>query len=266
MKNGQQKFMTVGALKRRRFFIVFIIGAIALLATVYFSVFCRVKLVTVENNVKITDPIILSEVNIPPYRHLYSLSERKVEKEILAISPYVKSVEMERKWPSEIILILEEYSADYYIIEDGRCFLLSDTLFVLEEIPLTEIEEHGAAYLALPEIKADEYYTIAVGTTLRFADKENDTYIGGLMQTVSASPLSEGITSLTLDEKANITADIDGKYHLKLGNAKELEKKLALCEASVRYLTENMAGVTGTLHAWTTEKTTFEITGVVENP
>ncbi len=267
MKNERQKYLTVGAVRRRRFLTVFIIGALALAFTIWFAGFCRVTLVTVENNEKISDTVILSELNIKPYRHLYSFSESKMEKELLALSPYIKSAHMERRLPSELVIVLEEYSADYYIIKGDSCYLVSDTLFILEEIPLTEIAEHDAAYLALPEIKEDnDYYTFGVGKTVRFADAENDTYIQELLKTVSESSLGERITSLTLDERANITADIDGKYHLKLGNAKEMKNKLSLCNASIRYLTENMTGVKGTLHAWTAESVTFEITGVIENP
>ncbi|MBQ8497491.1 MAG: FtsQ-type POTRA domain-containing protein [Clostridia bacterium] len=258
--------MTVSAVKSRRFFTVFIIGTLALLITVWFSVFCRVKTVTVENNEKISDTVILSQLNIMPYRHIYSFSEKKMEADLLALSPYIKSARMERNLPSELVIVLEEYAADYYIIENDRCYLISDTLFVLEEIPLTEIGWHDAAYLALPEIKEDKYYSLSVGTTIRFTDKTDDAYIASLLQNVAESPFASRLTSLTLDEKANITADIEGKYHLKFGNAKEFEKKLSLCAASIDYLSENMVGVKGTLHAWTTENITFEITGVAENP
>ena len=266
MKQERQIYMTVGMIKRRRFFTVFIIGIIALMVTVWFAVFCRVKTVTVENNEKISDTIILSQLNIMPYRHLYSFSEKKMEADLLALSPYIKGAHMERRLPSELVIVLEEYTADYYIIEKDRCYLISDTLFVLEEIPLTEIGWHDAAYLALPEIKEDKYYSLSIGTTIRFADKTDDAYIASLLKNIEESSFASRITSLTLNEKANITADIDGKYHLKLGNAKEFEKKLSLCSASIDYLSENMVGVKGTLHAWTPENITFEITGVAENP
>ena len=267
MKQGKQKFLTVGAVKRRRFLIVFIVSALALTATVWFSVFCRVKLVTVENNEKVSDTVILTSLDIRPYRHLYSLSANKVEKEIMALSPYVKNVSMKRKLPSEIVITLDEYTADYYILKDEKCYLVSDTLFVLEEIAAEDLEMTEAAPLALPEIKEDnKFYTFGIGKTLRFADSENDTYIKDLMKTIAESPLGDRITALSLDEKANITAEIDGKYLLKLGNAKEIKRKLDLCHADIVYLSENMTGVKGTLHAWNADRITFEITGVAENP
>ena len=264
MKN-KQKYCTVGALRIRRILIITVITAIALAAVIYFSVFCRVKLVTVENNEKVSDPIILTSLDIRPYRHLYSISTGKTEKEILALSPYVKSVRLERNLPSELIIILEEYTARYYIVEDDLCYLVSDTLFVLEEIPLYEVDTTELAYLKIPEIdKTKDRF--GIGKTIRFTDTENTAYVSDLLKCVSESPLSDSLSALALDQKANITAEIDGKYRVKLGNSKDMTEKLELCRAAVLYLQENMSGVRGTLHAWSTEKVTFEITGVAENP
>ena len=261
----RQKYCTVGALRTRRFLIVAITAILALTAVIYFSVFCRVKLITVENNEKISDPIILTTLNIKPYRHLYSISTKKTEAEILAISPYVKSVRLERKLPDELVITLEEYSARYYIIEDDVCYLLSDTLFVLEELPLSEVDTKTIAYLQIPEIdKTKDRF--AIGKTIRFVDKENSDYVNAILKNITESPLGDAVTALSLDEKANITAEVDGKYLLKLGNSKEMSEKLTLCYASIQYLRQNVTGVKGTLHAWTTEKVTFEITGVAENP
>ncbi len=261
----RQKYCTVGALRTRRFLIIAITAAIALSAVIYFSVFCRIKLITVENNDKISDPIILTSLNIKPYRHLYSISTKKTEKEILAISPYVKSVRLERKLPSELVIILEEYVARYYIIEDDTCYLLSDTLFVLEELPLSEVDIKTVAYLKIPEIdKTEDRFD--VGKTIRFTDTENTQYVSTLLQSVAQSPLATSLSALSLDEKANITAEVEGKYFIKLGNSKEMQEKLDFCYSSIQYLKENMNGVKGTLHAFSTEKLTFEITGVAENP
>ena len=258
-----KKNMTVRTIKRQKFFIVFVIAALAILITVYFAVFCRVKLVTVQNNETVQTVSVLDAVRIMPRRHLFSISERKVEKAVLAISPYVRSVQMERKLPSEIVITIEEHRADYYILKDEKCYLVSDALFVLEEIPLSELDIQKTAHLTLPDINEEKF---GVGKTIRFAEKEDDAYIADLIRIFSASPLSETATSLSLREKANITADVGGKYHIKLGNSKEFQKKIELCEEAVSYLTENMNGISGTLHAWTTEKVTFEITGVSENP
>lgn len=270
MRPTMPKHTTAAAIQKRRIAVIAVIAAIALALTVYFSVFCRVKLVTIENNERLSDPLILSELNIMPRRHLFSISKTKLEDKIRAISPYVKDVHMERKLPSEIVITLEEYGADFYIVKDDICYIVSDTLFVLEEIPLEELDTKATAFLALPEINDEKnragISNFGIGKTIRFADTENNTYIPSLMKTFAEYALSDRITALHVDERANITAEIDGKYLLKLGNSKGLKEKLALCEASIDYLTENMAGVKGTLHAWTTEKVTFEITGVAESP
>ena len=258
--NSKKKIITVASLKRRKALIVFVISAIALCLSSYFLLFCRVNEITIGGNTTISEEAIREAIRIKNGRHLFSIDETKLENAVLAISPYVKSVHTERTLPSKLSITLEEYSADYYIIKDEKCYLLSDTLFVLEECTLSEIENIRAAHLMLPNAINDEKF--AIGKIIQFEDKETDNYIKELLASFAASPISETFTSLSLDEKANITAMIGGKYYLKLGNSKEIEKKLSLAKGAVDYLSKHMAGVAGTLHAWSTEKVTFEITGV----
>ncbi|MBR6744553.1 MAG: hypothetical protein IKM00_04995, partial [Clostridia bacterium] len=73
--------------------------------------------------------------------------------------------------------------------------------------------------------------------------------------------LKDCLTSLYLHEEANITALVSDRYTLRLGNKKELAKKIAMCEESIAYLRENMPSITGTLFAWSTKQVTFEMTG-----
>ena len=258
--NPTKKIITVASLKRRKALIILVTTVIALALSSYFLLFCRVNEITVSGNTTIAEETIREAIRIKNGRHLFSINETKLENAVLAISPYVKSVHAERKLPSKLSITLEEYNADYYIIKDEKCYLLSDTLFVLEERPLSEIKNISAAHLTLPHTINEEKF--AIGKTIQFEDKETDTYIKELLASFSASPISEAFTALSLDEKANITAMIGGKYYLKLGNSKEIEKKLSLAKGAVDYLSQHMAGVAGTLHAWSTEKVTFEITGV----
>ena len=256
---SKQKNITVRTLKRRNFLIIFGISAATILLVVWFVVFCRVKTITVKNNLTITTETILSAAKIKENRHLFSIDLDKVESAVETISPYIRSVTAERNIPSEITITVEEYSADYYIVLEDICYLLSDSLFVLEEIPLSESETQTGARLTLPEIKE-----IQVGSTIVFEEKENMTYILNLLSFFGNSTLSDTITVLRLAEKADIRAEIDTHYEIRFASANGLEKKLSLCEESIAYLRKNMYGVKGILHAETTDEVTFELTGVAE--
>ena len=250
-----------GKILRRKFLIVFLMTATAIAITFSFLFFFRVKTVSVFLNQKILTEDILAAADIPLNRHIFSVNAKKAESSILSLSPYIRSVSVKRKFPSGIIIESEEYTADFYVCIEKKYYLVSDTLVILEEIDSSEISGTGAAELRLPEVNTDSK-KFGIGKKIVFTEKDDRDAIPLMMETLSKSSLSYSFTGVFLDEEANLTAIVNGQYTLKFGNKKELKKKLRLCEEAIEYLSANMTSVTGTLHAWTAEKVTFEITGV----
>lgn len=251
---------TAGKIARRKYFIIFIMTASAILISFCFFRLCRVNLITVRNNATVDTKQILESADIKLNKHLFSVNLQKIEEAVLNTSPYIKSVQVKRNLPEEIVIEVEEYEADFCISVLNRYYLVSDTLLMLEEIPEAEALRHPAAFLELPEINTDEK-KFGIGKQVVFTEKENNTFVSQILTTISQSNLANSLTSLSLAEEANITAVVNNRYTLRLGNKKELAKKLAMCEESIAYLQENMPSVTGTLFAWTTKQVTYEITG-----
>ena len=250
-----------GKISRRKFLIVFFMTSAAIAITFSFLFLFRVKTVSVLFNKKIPSEEILAAADIPLNRHIFSVNAKKAESSILSLSPYIRSVSVKRIFPSQIIIESEEYTADFYVCIEKKYYLLSDTLILLEEIDESEITACGAAELRLPEINTDPK-KFGFGKKIVFAEKEDKEFIPQLMETFAKSRLSDSFTHLYLDEKANLTAIVNGQYTLKFGNKTDLDQKLRQCEEAIEYLSENMPSVKGTLYAWTSEKVTFEITGV----
>lgn len=247
-------------IRRQNSFIIFIMTASAILITFAFVRYCRVKLVTVRNNAEVDTGAILERANIKTDKHLFSISLNKIETAVLGTSPYIKSVEVKRALPSEIVIEIEEYEADFCVEILNHYYLVSDTLLILEEIPESEAASHPSALLTLPEINMDEK-KFGIGKKIVFVEKENDEFIAQTLKTVTQSFLADSMTSLSLHEEANIIAVVNDRYTLRLGNKKELAKKIAMCKESIDYLQENMPSVNGTLYAWSTKQVTYEITG-----
>lgn len=250
-----------GKIQRRKFLIVFLMSLTALSVTFSFLFFFRVKTISVLHNQKITTEEILAVSDIPLNRHMLSVNAKKAESSVLSLSPYIKSVSVKRKFPSEIIIETVEYTADFYVKIDEKYYLVSDSLLILEEIDEAELSGTQAAELRLPEINTDEK-KFGIGKKIVFVEKADRETIPMLMKTLSESSLFDSFTKLYLDEEANLTAAWNDRYTIRFGNKKDLEEKLVLCEEAVAYLTENMASITGTIYAWTAENVTFEITGV----
>lgn len=250
-----------GKILRRKFLIVFVMSAAAVAITFSFLYFFRVKTVSVLHNQKITTDEILEAANIPLNRHIFSISAKKAEDSVLSLSPYIKSVQIKRNFPSEFVIETEEYTADFYVLIEEKYYLVTRTLLILEEIPEEELQNTHAAELRLPEIDTDEK-KFKIGKTIVFKEKSDRERLPYLMEILSESSLFDSFTKLYLDEEANLTAVVNGQYTIKFGNKYDLEKKLDLCEEAVAYLSENMPTITGTIYAWTGEKVTFEMSGV----
>ena len=251
---------TTGKILCRKYFIVFIMTVSAILISFWFIRFCRVNTISIHNNSAVSTEQILETANIKNNKHIFAVNVKKIEAAVLETSPYIKSVQVKRNLPSEIVIEVEEYKADYCVSVLNKYYLVSDNLLVLESISEAEMITHTSALLTLPEVNTEEK-KFGIGKKLVFVDQEDDTFVSETLKTISESTLSGSLTSLTLHEEANITAVVNNRYTLRLGNKKELAKKIDMCADSMEYLQTNMPSVTGTLFAWTTKQVTFEITG-----
>jgi hypothetical protein len=254
---------TTGKILCRKYFIVFIMTVLAILISFWFIRFCRVNTISIHNNSAVSTEQILEAANIKSNKHIFAVNVKKIEAAVLETSPYIKSVQVKRNLPSEIVIEVEEHKAAYCVFILNRYYLVSDNLLVLEQISEAEMITHSSALLTLPEINTDNTNKeiFGIGKKLVFVEQEDNDFVEEILKTISESTLSGSLTSLALHEEANITAIVNDRYMLRLGNKKELAKKIDMCVESMEYLQTNMPSVTGTLFAWSTKQVTFEITG-----
>ena len=245
-------------LRRRNFMIVFLFTAAALILAVWFLFGWRIRAVSVENNVIVSDEAILDATGVRVGRHVFSVSKKKVAETVASLSPYVKSVTVRRTLSGTLRIAVSEYDAVYYVEQEDGYLLLSDSLMVLEKTDdIADCLAKAEIRLSLSGIKKAE-----IGKTLTFTSTDARTATRATLRTIAASPLAGEITSLDLSNRFAIKAEISDRYLLLLGSAEALADKLSLCADTLRYLDENMRGVTGTLYAAIPGEVSFSATGV----
>jgi cell division protein FtsQ len=270
MKKNMKPILPL-SLRLRNFLIVFAFAAISVLIAVWFLVSCRVETVLVENAVAVPQPTILDAANVKAGRHLYSVGEAQIERRITASSPYVKSVTLKRKLPSTLRILIEEYDLSYYIEYEGRYYLLTHELLVLEETTPENALAKGAVPLLLtklkePKVSKDDTNAPKVLTpmqTLEFQDKTDLALSQRLLLALANSDFAEEITAVDLSDHFNLQVQISDKYTVLLGNEKDFEKKISRTEHALDYLSESMYALTGILHAEKDVPVTFEFTGTI---
>ncbi len=244
--------------------------ALGALCVWYFLSALRVEIVLVEDEKLVPETVVLEAADIPTGRHLYGLDDEKIEREILETSPYVKSVTIERKWPKTVIIRLTEHRLSYYITYEEKTYLITDELMVMEETSEDAARLKGAIPLSLPKL-ADPKKTkedpdppkiLKHGQTLSFSVQSDLAEVKEILSLLADTPFFEDLTAIDLCDPFAYTIDVSGDYHVKLGNKRDLEKKLSRVENALRYLEESMPALKGILYATKDSPVTFSMTGV----
>ncbi len=253
-----QASVSEGSLRRRIFFIKLfsIIAAIGL--CLWFVLALRVETVRVEGVREITETDVLDAANIKMRKHLFALNEKKIKKTVSALNPYVKSVEILRAYPSTVTILVTEHEPIYRAEKNGTWYLLSSDLVILE----TTVDEVFAGTKAPCLLSLPGFKEGSLGERLTLLDKTEDTRVKELLSIFADFPVTKNFTSLDVRAMSDITAVVSKQYTVCFGDSAEIEKKLRLCQKSVRYLSENMGRVAGILYAWTPDEISFVMTGV----
>lgn len=157
--------------------------------------------------------------------------------------------------------MVEEYEPLYYTEYEGSYLILSDTLRVLENTSdKAAAMEKAGTLVILPEIK-----TVEVGKSLVFTIQNDGEAASEILAVFHDAAFPDKPTWINVSEKFDITANLMNKYTLFYGDSEKLSAKINTSLQAVRYLTENMYGVTGNLYATGDSSASFDITGVAES-
>lgn len=271
MKKNTRPVTPLG-LTIRNFMISFGFAAVAIALSVLFFTVCRVENISVENTSIVPQPTILDAAGIKAGRHLYSLNTAKIKSNIVNSSPYVKSVNIERKLPSTVRILVEEYDLSYYIEYEDRYYLVTRDLLVLEETTVEDATEKGAVPLLLPKLKApkvdknnpDAPKVLTPMQTLTFETTADLKWSQTLLCALAETDFADKITFVDISDPFDIRINVSDKYTVRLGNEKDFEKKLSRVENALEYLSEAMYALTGILHAEKDAPVTFELTGTID--
>lgn len=253
-----QSSVSEASLRKRIFFINLFSFLVAIGLCLWFLLALRVETVIVEGAREVTETDVLDAASIKTRKHLFALNEKKITKNITALSPYVKSAEISRAYPSTVTITVTEHEPLYRAEKNGVWYLLSPDLVILE-ITADEIfaSTKAPCLLTLPVFKEG-----ALGEALSLADQDEDARVKELLSVFAEFSVTRKLTSLDIKEPCGITAEVSEQYTVFFGDSEGIEKKLKLCQKSVRYLSENMGRVAGILYAWTPDEISFVMTGV----
>ena len=168
---------------------------------------------------------LISKSGIRTGDMMSSVNERKAEKILLEKCPYLKSVEVKKKFPNKICFVVEERVLGWYLeVSEDYYALDYDLLVLLETYDEESLKERGLTRLVLPEIES------AICDRLPEFGHGDEQLIRETLKIIDSfrtSGIKERLTYLDLSNRFEIKLTIDGEFDVKLGDMRDIETKLA---------------------------------------
>ena len=179
----------------------------------------RVETVEVNGNVRYTDGEILEASGIRVGDSMLFIRRDKLFRKIAAVCPHVEQLELEKNYPSSVIIRVTETGAVYFTRVRDRICTLDASLRVIECTDATD----GLIELRLPEVKS-----AIEGSALVFADAEDDTRVRAALDVLGEADDVLALDCIDLRDRYNIAAYAAGRAEVLFGDAAKLDVKLRI--------------------------------------
>lgn len=223
------------------FYITILVIFCACLAAVLFSVFFKIKHITVSGSTIYDDWRIIEASGITVGNNAYAVSRAAAEKRITEKFPYVSSVSLSHPSPSTLQLSITEDSAKYFFVIDGEYFILSDSLRVLEIISDSDIMQTRHADLL--EISVSGVSKAVVGSRLEFVSSIYYDYAVRTLRIFAECSMAPHITLVNCSSKFDVYFIYDGRFRIEVGDTDDLQMKLTFADAVIKDLSDSATGI-----------------------
>lgn len=159
---------------------------------------------------------------------LVLVSKKSTKESIEKLLPYIGNVKVQRRYPSTLRLVVEDTSAVYALDAGGGYTILNEeykVLGVTEKMPLG-----SAKIVGISVVNAE------IGTIAEFTDEAYKTRLDTIREKCEKSGITD-ITKINIENIANVSITVNGRFTFILGTLTQLEEKLSMATKTME--TEN---------------------------
>ena len=190
------------------------------------TVFFKVKTVEVNGVTLYREDQIVGVGGIISNENLVRTDTKLIEKRLKDNLVFIETAEVEKKYPSTIIInVTEAVKAADMLLDNGKYCTVSETGRVLE---LANASQTGG----IPVIKGFELANEKAGGELESKDKNKLRIYKEMMKIISAISF-EHIGQIDLSDRSGITMLYDDRITLELGSSVDLDYKLNYFKAVI---------------------------------
>ena len=168
---------------------------------------------------------LISKSGIRTGDMMASVSESEAEKILLEKCPYLKSIEVKKKFPNKICFVVEERVLGWYLEVSEDFYALDyDLLVLLETYDEESLKERNLTKLILPKIES------AICDRLPEFGKGDEQLIKETLKIIDSfrtNSIKSRLTYLDLSNRFEIKLTIDGSFDVNLGDMGDIDTKLS---------------------------------------
>ncbi|MBO4950429.1 MAG: FtsQ-type POTRA domain-containing protein [Clostridia bacterium] len=184
-----------------------------------------------------TEEEMLQGMKLEKNSGLYDFTAAEAEKNARINLPYIKEIDVSRRWPSTVVAKTVLEVPTYYVIVDNDFYILSDEIKVLERTESSEKIELNS----LIRLDYKTVHSCIVGEKLGISEDIQKIIFDIEAQLVENGVKNE-VTSIDVSDKFNLSITYGTKYIVKLGDSKSLSTKL---EFMKRIIEDRVGDVVG---------------------
>lgn len=227
MRKGKARYFIKAIMLSKQFFIatVSVMGVLALVCLLCIVMrFVGIGSFEIEGETDYKLSELISVSGLRTGDRLYEVDEKEAEELLLEGCPYLKSVNVKKKFPNKICFEVEERVLGWYVeIGEDYYALDFDLLVLLETYSEESLIERRLTKLVLPELESamcdylpefgrgDEHL---ISETLKIVD------------TFRSHAVKQRLTKLDLSNRFEIKLTIDESFEVSLGDISNIETKL----------------------------------------
>lgn len=214
-----------------RLLILFIIAAIIALAILSLTVFFPVKNITVKGDVPYTSEEIIKASGIEKGKNLW-MTGSDAEEDIPKSLPYIASAEVDRKFPSSVVITVKKANA-VYCYKTEKEYLLCDAEGKV-------LETASKANEKLISVIGSTAKSTKAGNALSYEDDAKQTLVSKLITALNENSIT--VNSVDVTDNYDIILRVDGRFNVEFGSEGNASAKAAHLAEMIKKIDKDRAG------------------------
>lgn len=205
--------------RKYAFYTVLTVFFVVTVTVLSLTVFFNISDIAVTNNAYYTADEIIAASGLEQGQNMFRLNKFKVIQKIKDSLPYLSEVTIDRHLPVGIEIIVTETKPYLALEQDGTCYILDETLKILQ---MTDALPEG-----LPLVTGLTVSEAVLGRPIT-AENGEDTRLYALTAALKERIGDGVVTAIDVTASYDVTFEYKGRVKVMVGTVDDIDKKLQL--------------------------------------